>query len=91
MARKKASGEWGPFYETYIKKDREGNVFEQEVPVYLEVTTPYGTFGVPKRHKLTFEVKDDETVPVFTEVKSAKPRKAKKVADAPVEEPVEQE
>jgi hypothetical protein len=96
MAKKRSTEEsWGPYYETYIKHDAEGNAFEQEVPCYREVVTPYGTVGVPAKHKLSFDVQDDgeklKITPKFTRVASAKVKKpakvgAKAAADAPAEQ-----
>lgn len=88
MAKKKATAQvWGPYWDTYIKKDHAGVEWEQETPAYREVATPHGTFGVPAGHKMTFVEemnKDNElvTVPKFTEVKTAKMKKPKK-AGAP--------
>jgi hypothetical protein len=85
MVKKSVSAEsYGPYYDTYIKIDREGVEWEQEIPCYREVSTSHGTFGVPKRHKLTFKTEDTKDgpaiVPVYTEVKSSKARKPKTAA-----------
>lgn len=98
MAKKKVTDQsWGPYWDTYLKTDHEGVQWEQEVPAYREVATPHGTFGVPAGHKMTFENgvdKDGEpvTVAVHTEVKSAKPRKSKKVVpDKPATKAADEE
>jgi len=91
MAKKKsASGEsYGPFYETYIKRDPEGVEWEQEIPAYREVATSHGRFGVKAGHVLTFEdtiINGERVVmPVQTD-KKLKAKRPKKVAAAPAEE-----
>lgn len=83
MAKKTSAAEsYGPYYETYIKFDRAGVEWEQEVPTYREVSTSYGIFGVPKGMKMTFKAdKDGVMVPVHKET-TAKIRKPKKVEAA---------
>ena len=80
MGKKSVSPEsYGPYFDTYIKFDREGVEHEQEIPAYREVSTSHGTFGVPKGHKLTFKTNEKGVEPVYTPVKTAKIRKPKKV------------
>ena len=82
MAKKAVTPDsYGPYYDTYIKFDHEGSEYEQEVPVYREISTQYGTFGVPKGHKMTFKENEKGVEPVYTKT-SAKAKKPKKVAEA---------
>ena len=85
MGKKTVTAEsYGPYYDTYIKVDRGGVEYEQEVPCYREVSTSHGTFGIPKGHKLTFKENEKGVEPVYTKTK-AKARKPKKTAVPEVE------